>query len=271
MKRCSLSSLTDILGILPQRWKQYRRKVARRPKVLRKWYQWESVRTEYTQVYYVVASNADVQEVARIAQGCDETLLRVAALLGVKLTNRLVPVFLYPDFQAFQRCEQIHGTPFYALMRDDNVSLPYHPWRQIARTLAHELTHLVSARYICGNNFHLLDEGLAMYVSRKLYPRGDAPSAPLLDTTLITLASGNCLAGCLANSATSHETYDHVHSFAWYLIEHYGMDSFLRLFRGAAGRTRKQKEKRFLAALHKTYGLTVEDLEQQWRQRVREG
>ena len=246
-------------------WHRRKVKAARRPKVLRRWYQWESVRSEHTHVYYVT-SKADAQEVALIAQRCDETLQCVTTLVGVGPPKRPVIVFLYPDLHSFQRCEQIQGTPFPALARDGNISLAYNSWQRIAKMIAHELTHVVTAQCVCSKSFYLLDEGLAMYVSNKLHSDISLLPTPRLDLPLRTLAANSCLGQYLANHNTSREAYDHVYSFAWYLIERYGMDRFMKLFRGSTGNTRKLQEKRFVTALHKTYNMTLEDVEQQWRQ-----
>jgi hypothetical protein len=261
----TLSALQEALENFIQGWQQRRREAARRPEVLRKWYTWESVRGKRVQVYYV-PSRIEAQEITRIVQGCDETLQQIAALLDIKLTGRPVPVFLYPDDHAFRRCEQIQGLPCVpAISRGGSISLTYGVWSSIAKIIAHELTHVISQRYCRKPLIMLLDEGLAKYVADWLYPDAERVLTPRLDQPLHRLANHNILWECMEDHEGCREAYAHVHAFAAYLINRHGMEAFLKVLKASADRKWQQREKRFTVAVQKIYGLTVEDLEFQWR------
>lgn len=260
-----MSVLRETLEDLTQRWRHRRREARRRPEVLRKWYQWESASGKHVRVYYV-SPRTDTQEIERIVQGCDETLQQIAALLAIKLTWRPVPVFLYPDDEAFRRCEQIQGWPYQAITRKGSISLPYGTWSSIAARIVHELTHIVSERYCGKSAIPLMEEGLATYVEGLLYPDAKRGLTPRLDLPLQSLANPDIMGKCLADHYQCRDTYAHVHAFASYLIDRYGMNAFLRVLKASSGRNWQQGEKRFTVAVQKVYGLTAEDIEHQWRQ-----
>ena len=254
-----------MLRVLPLQWRQRRREALRRPEILRKWYKWQRVDGKHTKVFFVPPS-ADTSEVMQIVCGCDETLQRVTSFLGVLPVKRPVSIFLYPDRHSFQRCEQIQGTPFPAVMKGSNISLPYEPWQKITRTMAHELTHAVSKQHLAKNSTRLLDEALATYVTSKLYPFWTRPPVPCSHLSLRSLTNSASFWDCIINHSTCHDIYDHAHSFALYLIHRAGMNGFLEVFRNSAHARPEQWEKRFAAAVQKTYGLSLESLEFQWHQ-----
>lgn len=261
-----MSALQKTLENFIERWRYRRREAARRPEVLRKYYQWESVSGKRVRVYYV-PPKADLQEIKRIVEGCDETQKQIGELLGIKISRRRVSIFLYPDDHSFRRCEQIQGRPrFSGITRGNNISLPYEMWSSIAKTLAHELTHVISRRYCGKPSLRLLEEGLAMYVDNQLYPDTEKGFIPQLDLPLHQLANPEILGKFMDDYMRCSEAYAYAHVFGTYLIDRYGMAAFLCLLKASASRKWQKREKRFIVALQRIYGLTVEDLEHQWRQ-----
>lgn len=261
-----MSSLKAKLGVLWRRSRpQWLKEAARRPHVLRRWYRWQRVHGKRVKVFYVPDS-ADREEVRQIARGCDETLERVSALLGVKPVKWRVLIFLYPDMHSFQRCEQIQSTPFHAMARGSSVSAPFMPWQQLGIIMAHELTHVVSYKRIAWRSVGLLEEGLARYVECKLYPFEELPPIPRLDVPLQTLAHHPSFWSHQTNHDLCSDTYCHAHSLALYLIQRSGLNGFLEVYRASGGRKASRRQERFIAAIRKKYGVTLEEFERQWRQ-----
>jgi hypothetical protein len=255
----------DIFTAPSQWWRQYRRKLSRRPNVLRKWYKWQSVSRSCFKIFYV-PSSATEEQVLQIADGCDESLQRIRTLLALGPLKRPVTIYLYPDMHSFKRCEQIQGWPFPAIARGSSISLPYSPWRQIAKTMAHELTHVLCYQIINKRSNLLLNEGLATYVDGKLYPLETLPPMPCLDAPLHGLANYRAYWGYVKGYETCHDTYAHVRSLALYLVHRGGMNRFIGAIRASAHKNTEKWDKRFAAAIRKIYGLELDELEQQWRQ-----
>jgi hypothetical protein len=232
---------------------------------MRKWYRWERVRTTRIEVSCVVGL-AERDAIAQIARRCEEALDQITVLLGVRPINRRISVFLYPDLDSFRRCELIQGTLFEAGAGPNYISLPYKPWDQIAATVVHELTHIAVQHRITRNSLLLLDEGLAMYAPAELHPRATRPPGICLSEPLQTLADGSSLRDCMVTPLLCSDAYDHVHAFALYLIHHYGINRFMELIRCSAHRNKDKRTRRFGPAVQKIYGVTVDQLEQRWRQ-----
>jgi hypothetical protein len=120
------------------------------------------------------------------------------------------------------------------------------------RDATHELVH-----FLAGASWRPADEGLAVYVTEKLWGPSwgvslDVRARVYMDLNLEEGLARDRLAGDM-----NRRDYDSAGSFVKFLIEEWGWDKFLDLYRGAPG------------DYHTVYGVSEQELLARWRQRIR--
>jgi hypothetical protein len=230
-------------------------------------YFWRSVEGERVVIFYPREKSAE--ELTEILDGCDAVLAQLQDRLKVEPLPFKIYVFLFPDQKLHIHLVRPPGNPADGYSHDDSISLVFAPWSEICNTIAHELCHVLRAQRITKKLSGLLDEGLATYMSYQLFPTEDWPPAVTMPTSLRVLARYDVFFEGQHVKAPEFAPYDyyvHAHAFVGYMIERYGLEKFKRLCCNAGTTTPAEAGERLANAVQDIYGLSLKELEQQWRQ-----
>jgi hypothetical protein len=120
------------------------------------------------------------------------------------------------------------------------------------RDATHELVH-----YLAGGAWRPADEGLAVYLTEKLWGPAWGVSVDLRSRVYMDLNMDDSLTRDRLAADMSRRDYDSAASFVKYLIEERGgVEKFLELYRGAPG------------DYHSVYGISEQELFASWRQKI---
>ena len=230
---------------------------------------WQSTSIGLINVYYYNHDQWSEQRANLVLATAVDTYAFMAPALGVDLTEPM-NIVVYSDYghmlDALQPASRVAAQRLRTLGKaftNERTLLVDGSLDNILTTAAHEFTHLLVAD-AAGSAYtevHAwLNEGLAVYSERNpdddfshyiqaAIRRGDVPP----------------LAGLITFSGTPGETlrnYGQGYSVVTYLVDTYGPDKMADLF--AALPTVRSTER----ALQDAYGLTIQELDQEWRASV---
>ncbi len=116
----------------------------------------------------------------------------------------------------------------------------------------HELIH-----YLAGGSWRPVDEGLAVYLTEKLHGPSGGVSLDVRARAYMDLSMEHGLDRDRLRTGMSRCDYDLAGSFAKFLIEERGLDSYMSLYHGEAG------------DFHGVYGVSEQELFGKWRQKIK--
>lgn len=235
---------------------------------------WQKARGERVLVF--APPDADKCDVEQVVRRCDWAWRQAALMLEVELPAFQVGVFLFADAQEHKRAMQIKkGEVAGGYAHDDFISLGWGKPLDIETTAAHEFAHILDRLWAGAKPPALLDEGLAVYIESELLPLANTHKPVIrLPYALRVLAHDALFYEWTTAAHTEYSAdyyYSHAHSFVRYLIRRSGLTLFKQLLREAAPKkTKEDKNKgegeRMADAVSKVYGLSLPELETEWRQ-----
>lgn len=206
------------------------------------------------------------EEVEQIVMESDQLMVQIEQLLEVKSLSFRVAIFLCAGPEDLGRLSKHKEQNASGYAYRDAIILVYHTWQEIRGTAAHELTHTVAMQRLHPHLMPLLNEGLAQYGEAQTI--GDVHAAICLPLTLGTLAHSSVFYDWLYVKAPDYPPntkYSHASALADYLIGHYGMEKFKQLCVQTAITSDKNQAAQLHKAVDEIYGLSLHQLEQNWR------
>lgn len=268
--QCSLPALLILWTI------GYRAHIAQ-PTNFRAACHWEVWEGKHARVFTLPGKSQ--KEISLLARGLDVLIEKDCALLGESPLKFKIDFFCFDD-DAQQRwfagsAEEPENT---AHTFWDSITLSYDTWDHLHTQMAHEICHILLANRLTDKVHGLLDEGLCEYVAHEAVPDADAlPPMPASSLPLRTLARSDVFFDWdqLHEEGEEDEDAEWKHyrsaeSLTQYLVQRYGMAKFKTLYRRFAwhGRDRdpdNDEGKQFAHAIQDVYGLSLKELETQWR------
>ncbi len=238
---------------------------------------WEVWEGKHTRVFTLPGKSP--RDISLLAQGLDKLTEQDCAVLGESPLNFKIDFFCFDD-DAQQR--RYAGSPEEpentAHTFWDAITLSYDTWDHLHTQMAHEICHVALANHLSDKVHGLLDEGLCEYVAHTVVPDANAlPPLPASTLPLRTLARSEVFLDWeqMNEEGADEEDSEWKHyrsaeSLTEYLVQRYGMTKFKTLYRRFAwhGRDRdpdNDEGKQFAHAVQDVYGLTLKELETQWR------
>lgn len=226
-------------------------------------YEWQKTENEDLTVYWVNGDKKFGNEVLEIAQ---KALNKNIAIFGLK-PHKHYKVFVYPDNQTFQN-DQLYiaswtgglsypDAGIVAIGIDINNKKEFE-WGKSA--IVHELTHAVFAQkeFTCLGTFPTwIQEGTAQYIEFSVYPISDTDNQTYLDyiaqNGVYSIRTMN--EGFGVDSAKVHNLYTQSYYLVRYLVETYGKDKYLEMYKDI------HDGKGAEDAIRKNYDFSFEQLE----------
>ncbi|MBK9714262.1 MAG: hypothetical protein IPO81_23590 [Kouleothrix sp.] len=226
---------------------------------------WRERRTERFAILYADGDQATAERYAGFVDGIYD---EVSAIFGHQ-TSTPISLRLYPSLERYQEANPLarglSGVVAHADYRRHElvVVLPQTESQtpeEVQNNIRHELTHLVAAELSDDRLNVGFQEGLAQYVERP---------APELETRIALLQRAYDQDRLLSWSdlddrdtvyRTPEVSYPESLSMVAFLVERYSFARLRELLAVAA------RSSGYRSALERTYGLTPDELERQWRQ-----
>lgn len=226
--------------------------------------------TDHFEIYYFDGSLAE-KEIDKISQIRESGITEIEKVLSVKNPGK-IRLFFFPD-EEIKKNKTGHMGVGWAFR--NNIVEVYNDSTKLDPY--HEITHIVAGQL--GNPPALFDEGLAVYMSEKLgadalqflgnpgisidscthkfiLEKKTFPLSTLFDFTDI----GN-------NESVPLVSYPQSASIVKYLIETYGIEKFINLYKSLQNSSDPQVKQENRDIVKKIYGQSLQELEKQWLSR----
>ena len=232
---------------------------------------WDSVSDGLINVYYYRHTDESEERARQVLEVAADTYAHMGPILGVELTEPMNLV-VYSDYadmrvalppksrvaaQQLRTLGQAFTTERTLLVDGSNDVFV---GDNILSTTAHEFTHLLvadAAGSSYGQIYTWLNEGLAVYSEGSNSEFGRYVNTAIRNDSVPPLASLRTYAG------TPEETlrnYGLGHSVVTYMLDTYGQEPMTALFASI------RKVHNFEKALEEAYGLTIFELDNEWRE-----
>jgi hypothetical protein len=223
---------------------------------------WQVLSGGRVDLHWYGARSTQAQTLLQLA---NEALARIEQEIGIAGEQR-IQVYVYASERDMRAALATRSDDYDArvttlgvvVAEDTLVLLGSH--RDVERTLAHELSHIVVG-FATDNPYaglpRWLDEGLAMYAERDLPPgNARALEQAIRDDTLLSVRSMSSYSG---RADEVDLFYGASHSVVSYLLESYGQDKMRELLQVFRLGTHQE------TALRQVYGFGLEELDALWR------
>jgi len=232
------------------------------PTVVQAAFRWQKLGSKNITLFYLAPNSGD--DMRLLLDNCNDVLdrLKMALKIETKLLN--IPVFLFNDLATFRGWHKLKVEPYFGMASAGGIHIVNEGWKRLAKSVAHELTHIVSSQCFGKNPVSILDEGLAQYMERELFPGVYLPLTPVLRHHLSELA-GQTFIDLRGDPKTSESAYYHARAFGHYLIRSRGIHSVLQTYRIVSNNYVDDGETRLRIAVQEVYNETLEELEDKWR------
>jgi len=237
---------------------------------------WRKVGSKNLTLFYLSPNSRD--DMRLLLENCNDVLHKLTDSLSIETEPLNIPIFLFNELTTFQRWHKIKGEPYFAMASGNSIRVVNGPWKRLGRTVAHELTHILSWQYYGKNSITILDEGFAEHMRRELFPRAYLPepspvlsqpfSEPCLTPVLmqpLSKLAGQPFIDLRGDPNESNKAYYHAHALVHYLIHTRGLPAFLQIYRIASNNYLDDSETRLRLAVQEVYNESLEELEEKWR------
>lgn len=223
---------------------------------------WRLLSDQQVDLFWYGNSEAKARE---LLERAEEALDRLQREMGVSLERR-VRIYVYNSERDMRRALSRRSAGYDEMVTTlgvsvgENTLLLLGSHRDVAQTVAHELSHIV-VKLATQNPYtdlpRWLDEGLAMYAEGKLpVDNQRALERAIREDKLISLRSMTSYSG---RASEVDLFYGQAYSVVAFLLKEYGPDKMRELLQVFAEGTLQEE------ALHRVYGFGLAELETRWR------
>jgi len=235
------------------------------PNSLRALFFWRRIRGRRVVVFYPPDKSENMAQL--IAQEADKFVSQIEQILNVKPLTLRTEVFLCRSEKDMRRFKKVKGQLAAGYGSPDHITLVYDSWPRIKGLVAHELTHTVTMWRLHRFLNPLLSEGLSEYAMAQIVPEAGR-TAICIPLPLGTLAHRGLFYEChqlMTPDYPALAVYAHSAALVDYLVGRYGMEKLKDLCRETAYDADQNQALQFCNAVKNIYGLSVQQLEQEWR------